>query len=69
MTEGNEHRSHPARDQTPHASRGSVSGWPIGSQFRCRQATAYRGHRVVEQEIPEYRAAEGPADERCHHGL
>src|SRR5262249_30479372 len=30
-------------------------------------AAARLRHRVVDQEISEHRAAEGPADERCHH--
>ena len=30
---------------------------------------AHRRHRMVDQEIFEHRAAEGPADERCHHRL
>jgi hypothetical protein len=32
-------------------------------------APANRGHGMVKQEIVEHRAAERPADERCHHGL
>ena len=29
----------------------------------------YRGERLVDQTRSEYRAAEGPADERCYHRL
>src|SRR5262245_46241380 len=54
----------PARDQTAHARRGRVPRRAIGPQSRRGQASAHRRHRVVDQEIPEYRAAEGPADER-----
>ena len=58
---------HPARDQTAHARRGRVPGRAIGAQPRRGQAPAHRRHRVVDQTILEHRAAEGPADERCHH--
>jgi hypothetical protein len=47
-----------------------VGAFPDGSicaQPRRRQATPHRRHGVVDEEIPEHRAAEGPADERCHH--
>ena len=62
-------RAHPARDQAAHARRRRIPGWAIGAQPRRGQAAAHRRHRVVDQEILEHRAAEGPADERCHHRL
>ena len=34
---------------------------------RCPQAAPHRRHSVVYEEISQYRAAQGPADERCHH--
>src|SRR5262245_30293946 len=42
---------------------------PIRSQSRCGQVTPHRRHGVFEGEMSEHRAAEGPADERCHHGV
>jgi hypothetical protein len=38
----------------PHSGRGSLPGWPIRALSRRGQAAAHRGHRVVEQEIPEH---------------
>ena len=52
----------------PLAVRG-ISGWTVGSQSRCGQAAAHCRHSLVDQEMFEHRAAEGPADERCHHRL
>jgi hypothetical protein len=52
-----------------YARGGRIPGWAIGAQPRCRQAPAHRRDRLVCQEISERRAAEGPADERCHHRL
>jgi hypothetical protein len=49
-----------ARSRT--ANRRSI--WPPPG---C--AAPYRRHRLVEQTLPEHRAAEGPADERCDHRL
>ena len=52
--------------QATHARRRRVSRWAIGPQPRCSQAAPHRGHRLVDEKILEYRAAEGPADERGH---
>jgi Transposase, Mutator family len=46
-----------------------VPGWAIGPQPCCGKTTAHRRNRMVDEEIFEHRAAEGPADERCHHRL
>jgi len=62
-------RAHPAGDPAAYARGGRIPGWSIGAQPRCRQAPAHRRHRLVCQEISERRAAEGPANERCHHRL
>src|SRR5215471_14771022 len=62
-------RTHSARDQAENPRRRLVPGWAIGTQSRRGQAAPYRGHRLVNQTLSEYRAAEGPADERCYHRL
>jgi hypothetical protein len=41
----------------------------VGSQSRRGKAAAYCWHHLVDQTLLERRAAEGPADERCHHRL
>jgi putative transposase len=46
-----------------------LPGRPIGSQPGRSTLAAHRRDRLVDQEILEHRAAEGPADERCHYGL
>ena len=49
-----------------------VASFPDGQSALNLAAARLRHicrHRVVDQEIFEYRAAEGPADERCHHRL
>jgi hypothetical protein len=48
---------------------GAFPGRSIGSQPGRGTLTAYRRDRLVDQEILEHRAAEGPADERGHRGL
>ncbi len=35
----------------------------------CDQAATCRRHGLADQAISEHGTAEGPADERCHHGL
>ena len=62
-------RAPAARDQAPHARGRRIPRRPIGPQPRRGQAAPRRRHGVVEQEIPEHRTAEGPADERSHHRL
>src|SRR5262249_31661701 len=57
------------RDQAENPRRGLVPRWAIRTQSRRGQAAPYRGHRLVDQTLSEYRAAEGPADERCYHRL
>ena len=37
------------------------------AQPRRREAAPHRRHGVVYEEISQHRAAQGPADERCHH--
>jgi len=37
------------------------------AQARRREAAPHCRHGVIDEEIFEHRAAEGPADERCHH--
>jgi hypothetical protein len=41
-----------------------VGAFPDGP--RRRQTTPHRRHGVVDEEISQHLAAEGPADERCH---
>jgi len=62
-------RTHSTRDQAENPRRRLVPGWAIGTQSRRSQAAPYSGHRLVNQTLSEYRAAEGPADERCYHRL
>jgi Transposase, Mutator family len=57
----------PARDPPAHPRRGRVSSRSIGAQPRRREAAPHRRHGMVDQEISQYRVAEGSADERCHH--
>ena len=61
--------THSPRDQAAHPRRRSIPPQPIGPQPRCGQAAPHRWHRVVDQTLSEHRAAEGPADESCHHRL
>jgi hypothetical protein len=56
-------------DPTAHASGWRLPRRPVGPQPRRGSAAAHRRDRLVNREILEHRAAEGPADERCHHGL
>jgi transposase-like protein len=47
-----------------------VGAFPDGQSalnLAAARLRAHCGHGVVEQEILEHQAAEGPADERCHH--
>jgi hypothetical protein len=60
-------RAHIARDQTAHAWGWRLSGWAIDPQLCRGQAAPIRRHGVVDQEISELWAAEGPADERSRH--
>jgi hypothetical protein len=49
-----------------------VGAFPDGQSALNLAAARLRhiaGNRMVGQEIFEHRAAEGPADERCHHRL
>ena len=62
-------RAHPARDQAAHPRGRRIPRRPIGPQPGRGQAAPHRRHRMVDQTIFEHRAAEGPADERCHHRL
>jgi hypothetical protein len=62
-------RAHPPRDQATHSGRRLLSGRAIGAQPCRGQAPAHRRHCMVDQTLFEHRAAEGPADERCHHRL
>jgi hypothetical protein len=48
-------------------NRSFLSGQRIRTQPCCRPATPHRRHGMVDQAISEHRAAEGSADERCHH--
>ena len=62
-------RAHPARDPAAHARGRRIPRRAIGAQPGRGQAAPHRRHGVVDQEISEHRAAEGPADERSHHRL
>jgi mutator family transposase len=59
----------PARDQASYARGRGIPRRPIGLEPRRGQAAPRCWHGVVEQEISQHRAAEGPADERSHHRL
>ena len=61
--------AHPARDQAAHPCRRRIPGRAISAQSRRGQVAPYRRHCLVDQTLLEHRAAEGPADERCHHRL
>ena len=58
-----------ARDQTARANGWRLSRRPVGLQPSRRTPAAHCRDRLVNQEILEHRAAEGPADERSRHGL
>jgi hypothetical protein len=60
-------RAHPARDPTPHPCRRCIPRRSIRAQSGRGQAAPHRRHGVVDQEIPEHRATEGPADESRSH--
>jgi Transposase, Mutator family len=59
-------RAHPARDQAAHSRRRRIPR-RAGRAQPCRgQVAPYRRHCLVDQTLSQHRAAEGPADERCH---
>src|SRR5215813_1355012 len=66
-------RPSPTRFRLPAPVRSEPHTMPTddGVRFDDRQRRSNIGEQPTEadEEIPEHRAAEGPADERCHHGL
>ena len=62
-------RAYSKGDQAPHPCGRCIPRRPIRPQPCRGQAAPDRRHRVVDQTLSEHRAAEGPADERCHHRL
>jgi hypothetical protein len=56
--------THSARNPPTHPCGRRIPGWSIRAEPNCGQAAAHRRNRMVDQEVLEHRAAEGPADER-----
>jgi hypothetical protein len=61
-------RAHSARDQAAHAPW-CIPRRAVGAQSCRGPAAAHCRYQLVDQTLFEYRAAEGPADERSHHRL